>query len=185
VVLVQILLHNGDDVQMGRDILKKAVPSREGQLAAFELIRAENDNLPAAVLCAVPQVSRAGCCAWWGRPLSASGARRQVLTVKVRGTQRVYRNAGQCEGRSGTGLPGRSRIRETVARIIQIAGSLARKKRRREVTTDSRHIERIAEESLWRDFSAMSPNEIWMTDVTAIWSTAGWVYLTAVLDLSS
>jgi putative transposase len=74
---------------------------------------------------------------------------------------------------------------KTVAKVMQIEEIVARKKRRHKVTTDSRHTERIADNLLQRDFTAELPNEVWVTDVTAIWSTAGWVYLAAILDLYS
>jgi len=74
---------------------------------------------------------------------------------------------------------------KTVAKIMQLEDIVARKKRRYRVTTDSRHTERIADNLLQRDFTASSPNEAWVTDVTAIWSTTGWVYLAAILDLYS
>lgn len=72
-----------------------------------------------------------------------------------------------------------------MAKIMKLEQIVARKKRRYKVTTDSRHTERIAENLLQRDFTAASPNEVWVTDVTAIWSTTGWVYLAAMLDLFS
>lgn len=74
---------------------------------------------------------------------------------------------------------------KTIAKVMQIEGIVGRKKRRYKVTTDSRHTECIADNLLKRNFSATSPNEVWVTDVTAIWSTTGWVYLAAMLDLYS
>lgn len=74
---------------------------------------------------------------------------------------------------------------KTVAKVMRIEGIVARKKRRYKVTTDSRHTEWIADNLLQRDFVTSTPNQVWVTDVTAIWSTAGWVYLAAMLDLYS
>ena len=74
---------------------------------------------------------------------------------------------------------------KTVAKVMRIEGIVARKKRRHKVTTDSRHTECIADNLLQRDFVTSTPNQVWVTDVTAIWSTAGWVYLAAMLDLYS
>jgi transposase InsO family protein len=36
-----------------------------------------------------------------------------------------------------------------------------------------------------RDFAASTPNQKWVTDVTAIWTQEGWLYLAGVLDLFS
>lgn len=37
---------------------------------------------------------------------------------------------------------------------------------------------------LWgRDFSARYPDEIWLSDITYIWTWEGWVYLSVVMDV--
>lgn len=74
---------------------------------------------------------------------------------------------------------------KTIAKVMRAEGIVGRKKRRYKVTTDSRHTERIADNLLQRDFTAEAPNQVWVTDVTAIWSATGWVYLAAILDLFS
>jgi putative transposase len=53
------------------------------------------------------------------------------------------------------------------------------------VTTDSKHTQRIAANLLQRDFTADVPNKVWVTDVTAVWTLVGWVYLAAIVDLFS
>ena len=63
------------------------------------------------------------------------------------------------------------------------AGSLCPRKFR--VTTDSNHSKSISPNVLDRDFTATSPNEKWVTDITYIWTAEGWLYLAAVMDLYS
>ena len=36
---------------------------------------------------------------------------------------------------------------------------------------------------LERDFTASAPNEVWVTDVTYVWTHEGWLYLAAIIDL--
>lgn len=64
-------------------------------------------------------------------------------------------------------------------------GLCARPKRRRACTTrqDPTHVK--AANVLGRDFAASVPNQKWVTDVTAIWTQEGWLYLAGVLDLFS
>jgi transposase InsO family protein len=68
---------------------------------------------------------------------------------------------------------------------MQEQGLIARKKRRFVRTTDSRHDLPIADNLLGRDFEAEAPNRIWVTDITYIWTVAGWLYLAAIVDLFS
>ena len=43
----------------------------------------------------------------------------------------------------------------------------------------------IAANLLERDFVASAPNQRWVADFTYIWTTEGWLYFAAVLDLFS
>ena len=52
------------------------------------------------------------------------------------------------------------------------------------VTTDSNHTLPIAPNLLERNFSASKPNEKWVTDITYIQTTEGWLYL-AILSIYS
>jgi transposase InsO family protein len=53
------------------------------------------------------------------------------------------------------------------------------------VTTDSRHHLPVAPNVLNRQFTVDRPNEVWVSDITYIWTVEGWLYLAVVLDLYS
>jgi putative transposase len=72
-----------------------------------------------------------------------------------------------------------------VAKIMRENKFIARTKRRYKATTDSRNTKRIADNVLQRDFTAESVNQVWVTDVTAIWTNFGWAFLAVILDLFS
>jgi transposase InsO family protein len=50
------------------------------------------------------------------------------------------------------------------------------------VTTDSNHDLPVAENKLNQDFTASTPNQKWLTDITYVWPREGWLYLAVVLD---
>ena len=50
-------------------------------------------------------------------------------------------------------------------------------------TTDSKHKLPVAENLLNRDFKANLPSEKWISDITYIPTTNGWMYLTVIIDL--
>lgn len=58
-------------------------------------------------------------------------------------------------------------------------------KRFRVVTTDSQHALPIAENLLNREFTVNAPNKVLVSDITYVWTSAGWVYLTVFIDLFS
>jgi transposase InsO family protein len=75
--------------------------------------------------------------------------------------------------------------KKRVERLMRENGLEARRKRRFRKTTDSRHPHPIAPNVVARNFEAEAPNKTWVTDVTAIWTLEGWLYLAAILDLFS
>ena len=64
-------------------------------------------------------------------------------------------------------------------------GIRGKKRRRFRKTTDSNHGLAVPPNLLARVFQRHSPNEAWVTDVTAVWTGTGWVYLAVLLDLFS
>jgi len=80
---------------------------------------------------------------------------------------------------------GRTVGRHRVARLMQQQGLRARKKRRFQTTTDSRHGLPVAANVLDRQFTVTAPDTTWVTDITYLWTREGWLYLAVILDLFS
>jgi putative transposase len=53
------------------------------------------------------------------------------------------------------------------------------------VTTQSRHDHRIEPNLVARQFDVAAPNQVWVSDLTYLRTTTGFVYLAVVIDLSS
>lgn len=75
--------------------------------------------------------------------------------------------------------------RKRVARLMRERGLSARRRHHRTITTKSEPGTRVAPNLLDQDFTASRPNEKWTGDITAIWTSEGWLYLAVVLDLFS
>ena len=78
---------------------------------------------------------------------------------------------------------GRRVGRKRVERLMKEHGLHARRRRKFVVTTDSSHTLAIPENILNREFSAAGPGEKWVSDITYLRTTSGWLYLTCILDL--
>jgi transposase InsO family protein len=72
-----------------------------------------------------------------------------------------------------------------VAKLMHDDGIRAKTARKFKVTTDSRHTRPVADNVLDRQFNPSKPNEVWLGDITYIWTREGWLYLAAVEDLFS
>ncbi len=72
-----------------------------------------------------------------------------------------------------------------VARILRENQLNHRMKRKFKITTDSNHKFNASPNVLNRDFTATAPNQKWVSDITYVWTSEGWLYLCVVLDLFS
>jgi transposase InsO family protein len=52
-------------------------------------------------------------------------------------------------------------------------------------STDSQHGLPVAANVLDRQFTVATPNRAWVSDITYLWTQAGWLYLVVILDLFS
>jgi putative transposase len=76
-------------------------------------------------------------------------------------------------------------IKYKLLHLMRENGLRGRSKRRFKRTTDSKHGGPSARNLLARKFHVDEPNRAWVTDVTAIATGGGWLYLAPMLDLHS
>jgi transposase InsO family protein len=152
----------------------------------FEFIRAEKANYPVRLLCSTLDVSRSGYYAWRDRPASQRARADAQLAAHVVAVHNRSRKAyGSPRVHAELRARGVRVGRKRVERVMRENGIVARRKRRFRRTTDSKHSQPIAPNLLARQFETTAPNQVWVTDVTAIWTQQGWSYLAAILDLFS
>ena len=138
------------------------------------------------VMCRALKVSRSGYFAWRHGPESDRRLQDRALTARITaihaenagryGSPRVHRDLRF----QGIGV-GRKRVE----RLMKEAGISARPRRRFVVTTDSRHDLPVAGDLIQQDFSATAPDQRWVTDITYISTSEGWLFLAAIMDLYS
>jgi transposase InsO family protein len=78
---------------------------------------------------------------------------------------------------------GKQVSRKKVAGLMRVHGLHARKRRTFIRTTNSNHGLPVCENILSRQFQAERAGQKWVSDITYLRTTGGWVYLTVVLDL--
>lgn len=148
------------------------------QLAAEHSVR---------MLCALLEVSPSGYYDWRDR---GPGRRQQedarlapqieALFVKKR---RIY---GRVRLTHELRARGHTCGQRRVARLMRAKGLFARPRRRyRPQTTDSRHDHPIAPNLLAQRPAPSRPDTVWVSDLTYLPTTDGWLFLAVVLDLCS
>ena len=143
---------------------------------------------PVSVMCEVMQVSRSGFYAYVQRQASADGgAEEAALLMRVQaiaaGTRHTYGSRRMAKPLQDDGLAvGRYNARRLMR---QAKLTVQRRKPRHPVTTDSRHGYTVAPNLLARQFAVAKPNQVWVGDITSVWTAEGWLNLGVLLDLYS
>jgi len=151
------------------------------------MIDTEKETYSISLLCKVLEVSRSGYYAWLKRPKSSRDLERERLVPLVReiskdsrstyGARRIVKELSLRHGISCT--------RYKAGTLMDLAGVYAKQKRKYKVTTDSKHNLPVSPNLLERNFSVARPDEVYVSDITYIWSVEGWLYLAVVIDLFS
>ena len=139
-------------------------------------------------MCSVFGVSKSGFYEWKLRQRSPSSKTRQREKLK-RTIEVIHlgskRNLGSPRLQGVTEGLGFTESPRTVARIMKVMKIRSRTKKKFRKTTDSEHKLPVAPNHLMQDFRAYKPNQIWMSDLTYVWTQQGWLYVCAIIDLYS
>jgi len=132
------------------------------------------------------QVSRSGYYFWRNHVKSARQIENEKLIPIVRaahkkskGTYGARRIAEEVKAH-GT-FCGRTKA----GTLMKLAGVVAKQRKKFKATTDSKHKLPVAPNLLDRQFTVAEPDCVYVSDITYIWTTEGWLYLAVILDLFS
>jgi len=137
-------------------------------------------------LCQHLGVGKSSYYKWLSNPIGKREQQTQQLDDLIKcifyehccryGAQRIFVEL-KCRGISCT--------RERVSSRMKKMNLVAKARRKFKVTTDSNHKYPVANNLLQQNFTATTPNEKWLTDITYIRTQEGWIYLCVFLDLYS
>ncbi len=139
-------------------------------------------------MCRVFEVSRSGFYDWQAssEQRKQRAAKQATLDSVVKetfflfkmryGVRRLYRELK---------AQGYDYYKEGIAASLKRQGLVAKAARKFKATTYSKHKLPVATNILEQDFTATAPNQKWVTDITYLWTTEGWLYLAIVVDLYS
>ena len=130
------------------------------------------------------QVYRSGYYAWLKCPESERTKRRQKITKRIHeiflSSRRLYGSPKITQVLRNEGV----RVgQKTVAHIMRECGLRSRTVRKYKATTNSKHNHPVHDNVLNQTFQAQRPNQVWMTDITYVWTEEGWLYVASVMDL--
>ena len=147
---------------------------------------AQHQLWPVSTLCRVLAVSRSGFYADVPRQTATCrGAEEVALVARVKAiaaeTRSSYGSRRMAKQLQDDGFAvGRDKARRFMP---QAAVTVQRPKPHYPVTTDSRHGYAVAQNLLARQFAVGQPNQVWVGDITYVWTAEGWLYVAVLLDL--
>jgi transposase InsO family protein len=139
-----------------------------------------------AMMCKALEVNRSGYYAYKNSPASMLKTEDEHLTAlivksfndsnRTYGTERIQKDL--CDW-------GEKVSRRRIKRLMNQAGLVCKTVKKFKATTNSKHNEAISPNLLNRNFKVDAPNQVWVGDITYIWTDMGWLYLATVIDLFS
>lgn len=137
-------------------------------------------------MCEVLKVSRSGYYSWLHRSESKRSKTNRRLLSEIRMVHdRSRKRYGSPRVTAQLQAQGVGCGENRVARLMSENGICAKQRRKYRVTTDSRHEYPVAPNLLARQFTVDRPDAVWVSDITYIWTSEGWLYLAGVVDLYS
>lgn len=149
-------------------------------------MNAYRDQHPVEMMARVLRVSRSGYYTWRTRGTSDRTKDRAAFDALVLAAfTKEKRRCGRARLTHVLRRQGIACGRKRVARSMARQGLRVVRARKYIATTNSRHAHPVAPNLVDRTFTALGPNQIWVTDITYLPSKSGWVYLVVFLDLYS
>ena len=132
----------------------------------------------------VLSVTRSGYYSWLKRSKSKAQIANEQLFKQIK---EIFNNNYQRYGSRRVWFELRLRgvvcSRNRVARLMKKHDLKSKRHKKFKVTTKSKHNLPIAPNLLNRNFVAEQPDQVWVSDITYIWTWQGWMYLCSILDL--
>lgn len=137
-------------------------------------------------MCEVLEVSRSGYHKYIRSKMTQRRLDNQYLLEQIKKIHHKYRGVyGSPRIYEELRKQGYKCNRKRVVRIMRVHGIKAKRKRKYKVTTNSWHNYQVAKNILGQKFNSTEINKMWASDITFIWTKAGWLYLCCIIDLCS
>lgn len=149
----------------------------------YQFIKGHSSELPVKKMCQLLDLSRSNYYAWLNRRPSKrerNDAKLVELISKshqesggIYGVDKIHRDVKEIQPCS----------RKRVHRLMKANNIYSKRPRKYKATTNSKHNLPVAENLLNQNFKVDKPNEVWVCDISYIWTDEGWDYLATVKDL--
>ena len=129
-------------------------------------------------------VSKSGYYAWKARKPSKRSQENETLIFEIRVLhEKSKKNSGSPKIFKALKKAGIKCGKNRVVRLMKEQGIRCKYAKKYKATTNSKHNYPVAENILNQRFVVVRPNEVWVADITYVWTQEGWLYVSIVIDL--
>ena len=154
----------------------------------YAFIQKHRQQFNLKALCRWLEVSRSSYYEWLQHQQRLP-QRQQRQTAFDQAVAQLFANRKGCNGarrlQRQLRVSGYTSNRKTVAASLRRQGLVAKAARKFKATTHSKHHLPVFDNLLNQDFSATTPNQKWVGDITYLGTDEGWLYLAVIIDLFS
>jgi putative transposase len=137
-------------------------------------------------MCRVIGASRSGYYRWKIQPQSRRQQENEKILMEIKESHKNSRKAyGSPRITEDLRAKGMKCGENRVALLMKTHGIVGKAKKKFKATTNSKHALPVAENLLKQNFAAEKPNTVWVSDITYVWTSEGWLYVAVILDLFS
>lgn len=153
----------------------------------YAFITQHKNTYPISLQCQVLGVSRGSYYAWQKRPTDPEKVcihQEMLQWVKEIAESSDY-TYGSRRMKKALNVLGYPVSRNKARKLMKEADVQARQHRKHKVTTNSNHKQPVFDNLLGRQFDVAEPDQVYVADITYLWTQEGWLYLAVVIDLYS
>ncbi len=152
----------------------------------YQFVADHKQAFPVQMMCRTLHVSRSGFYAFEHEPMSPRKKEDVALLEQIKISHEASRETyGSPRVTADVRSRGQRVGKNRIARLMRQNGIKARKYKKRRCTTQPDQGKRPAPDLVNQQFTARGPNLVWVSDMTYIRTSQGWLYLCVFLDLFS
>ena len=152
----------------------------------YAFIQTESVFYRVSRLCQVLEVCRSGYYDWLASGPSQHQLDDDRLKEKIKISHDNSRESyGSRRIKDDLEEEGETVSKERVLRLMKQAGLQSKHSKKFKATTNSKHDLPISPNLLKRDFDVEEPDRAYVSDISYIWTSEGWLYLAVTIDLFS
>jgi len=152
----------------------------------YVFIARHKKTWPVDLMCQLLGITRSGCYGYQRRGGSRIDYYHEELLEAVRDIAKATEDSyGSRRMKAALNALSYPVSRNKARKLLKEAGVQVKHRKKHKVTTNSDHKQPVFDNVVDRQFDVDQPDQVYVGDITYLWTQEGWLYLAVVIDLYS